>query len=82
MIHMWRMRTPVWYVLLIVASNPSDAMARSLRADIGAGGAELSFLSEPEAETQKPVEETSLPRWQEDSTNFDGAWTFTSAECS
>jgi hypothetical protein len=51
-------------------------MARSQHIDAEAGGAQLSFLSGPEDETQHSAEETppSLP--QEDNKNFDEAWTF------
>jgi hypothetical protein len=80
-IQMWRLRAAFWCALSLISSNFSDAAARSLRTDIGAGRAELSFLSRPEDETQPPAEETPPSMPQEDNKSFDGAWTFTSAGC-
>ena len=77
---MWR-RAAFWFALSIISSDLSDATARSLRADIGASGTELAFLSGGEDESQPPAEETPPSMPQEDNKNFDGAWTFTSAGC-
>jgi hypothetical protein len=44
--------------LLIIASDPSDALAQSRHTDARAGGPRLSFLSEPRSEEQRPEEET------------------------
>jgi hypothetical protein len=80
-IQMSRIRAVFLCAVTVLSSNLSDVAARSLRTDIGAGGAELSFLSGPENETQPPTEETPLSRPANDNRNFDGAWTFTSAGC-
>ena len=79
-IKIWRLKAAFWCALCVISSNLSDAAAQSLHTDIGAEGAELSFLSGSDGETQQPEETTpSMP--QEDSKSFDGAWTFTSAGC-
>jgi len=79
-IKLWPIRAGLWCALFILASNLSDVIARSQPIATEAGGTNLSFLSGPEDQTQKPAEET--PPWmsQEDKA-FDGAWTFTSAGC-
>jgi hypothetical protein len=48
---------------------------------IASGDSSTAFLSEPADDAMQPAEETprSVPR--EGSTNFDGAWIFTSAGC-
>jgi hypothetical protein len=73
------MRAAFWCALFSLVSNSPHAMARSQHTDTQARGDELAFLSGPKDEAQQPAEETPPP--QEDSKNFDGAWTFTSAGC-
>ena len=79
----WPVRAIFWCAISAFASNPSisfgAAMAWSHRGGGEPGAAKLSFLSAPERETQSGVE--ALPMPQQDSRNFDGVWTFTSAGC-
>jgi hypothetical protein len=70
-----------WRAVFLFASNAAYSMARSQRDDAEAGGAILSFLSGPEKETQQPATEKPPPTPQDDTRNFDGVWTFTSAGC-
>jgi len=79
-IHM-RLRMALGCALLIIASDPSDALAQSRHIDARSGGPRLSFLSEPRSEEQRPDEEMSRATPEEDNKGFDGAWTFTSAGC-
>jgi len=83
-IQTWLMRAIFWCAFSAFASNPSisfgAAIARSHCGDSEPGGAKLSFPSGPERETQPGAE---APAWvpQQDSRNFNGIWTFTSAGC-
>jgi hypothetical protein len=61
-------------------SNPSDALASSRHGE-AAIGSRMAFLSEPRDEAVRPAEEPPAPSPLDDSKNFDGAWTFTSAGC-
>jgi len=76
-----RKRAAFWCALFALVSNSPHAMARSQHTETQASGAELAFLSGSKDEVQPPAEATpsSLPK--DDGTNFDGAWTFTSAGC-
>ncbi len=74
-------RAACWCALFTFVSNSPRAMARPQHADTQAGGAELAFLSGSKDEAQRPAEETPPSMPKEDSKNFDGAWTFTSAGC-
>jgi hypothetical protein len=76
-----RLRMALGCALLIIASDPSDALAQSRHTDAGAGGPRLSFLSEPMSEEQRPDEEMPRATPEEEIKGFDGAWTFTSAGC-
>lgn len=78
---MWLVRATCWCAVFLFVSNAAYAMARSQRDDAEAGGAILSFLSGPEKETQQPATEKPPPTPQDDTRNFDGVWTFTSAGC-
>jgi hypothetical protein len=80
-IGMW-LRAALWCGVFGILSTPLDALAssRQTEAVIGGGGG-MAFLSEPRDETARPAEETPAPSPPEDSKNFDGAWTFTSAGC-
>jgi hypothetical protein len=64
----------------LVASFP-HAMARPQHTGTQAGGAELAFLSGSKDEAQQPAEGMPPSMSKDDSKNFDGAWTFTSAGC-
>jgi hypothetical protein len=81
------LRMALGCALLVIASDPCDALAQSRHTDARAGGPELSFLSEPrseereEREEQQPDEDMPRATPQEDNKSFDGAWTFTSAGC-
>jgi hypothetical protein len=75
------LRMALGCALLIIASAPSDALAQSRHTDPRAGGARLSFLSEPRSEEQRPDEDMPRATPEEDNKSFDGAWTFTSAGC-
>jgi hypothetical protein len=78
-VQMW-LRTALWRALFIIASR-SETLAQSRCTDAGIDHSRLAFLSEPRDETKQPAEETPRSAPQEDSKNFDGAWTFTSAGC-
>jgi hypothetical protein len=75
------LRMALGCALLVIASDPSDALAQSRHTDARAGGPRLSFLSEPRSEEPRPDEETPRATPEEDNKSFDGAWTFTSAGC-
>jgi hypothetical protein len=75
------LRMALGCALLIIGSDPSDALAQSRHTDARAGGSRLSFLSEPRSEEQRPDEEMPRATLEEDNKGFDGAWTFTSAGC-
>jgi hypothetical protein len=79
-IQMW-LRAALCCGLFGMLSSPSDALASSRRIDAAIGHGKMAFLSEPRDETARPAEETPAPSPQDDSKNFDGAWTFTSAGC-
>jgi hypothetical protein len=78
-IQMWLM-TALCCVVFVVAAQPTDALARSCGTDAVAACGKLAFLSEHHDEVTQPPEETPRPT-PENNTNFDGAWTFTSAGC-
>jgi hypothetical protein len=75
------LRMALGCALLMIASDPSDALARSRLTDARAGGPRLSFLSEPRSEEQRPDEDMPRATPEEDNRSFDGKWTFTSAGC-
>jgi hypothetical protein len=79
-IQLW-LRAALWCALSVLAYNPSGALAEPRGTDAGGVHSKLSFLSEPRDETKRPAEEMPRAAPQEDNTNFDGAWTFTSAGC-
>src|SRR5437868_6813528 len=79
-IRSWLIRAAFWSALFASAANALHARARSQHTDTQAGGAVLAFLSGSKDEAQRPTEETP-PLPTDDSKNFDGAWTFTSAGC-
>jgi hypothetical protein len=80
MIQMW-LRTALSCGLLVIAPNPSDALAQSRDTDAGTGNIRMAFLSAPREEATRPAEEIPRVIPQEDHRNFDGAWIFTSAGC-
>ena len=80
-IRSWLIRAAFWSALFASAANPLHARARSQHTDTQAGGAELAFLSGSKDEAQRPTEEMPPSMPTDDSKNFDGAWTFTSAGC-
>ena len=69
----------MWCGLFGILSSGALASPRQIDAAIDDG--RMAFLSEPRDEPTRPAEETPAPSPQEDSRNFDGAWTFTSAGC-
>ena len=75
---MW-LRAARWCGLFGILCSSAPASSRQIDAAIGGGG--MAFLSEPRDETARPAEETPASSPPEDSKNFDGAWTFTSAGC-
>jgi hypothetical protein len=75
------LRMALGCALLIIASDPSDALAQSRDTDARTGGPRLSFLSEPRSEEQRPDEEMPRATLEDDNKSFDGAWTFASAGC-
>jgi hypothetical protein len=79
-IQQW-LRAALWCALSAVASNPSGATAQPQGADAGVSHSRISFLSGPRDEATRPAEETPRAAPLEESNNFDGAWTFTSAGC-
>jgi hypothetical protein len=79
-IQMW-LRTALSCGLLVIASNPSDSLAKSRDTDAGIGNIRMAFLSAPRDEAKQPPEETPRAMPREDNRNFDGAWIFTSAGC-
>jgi hypothetical protein len=68
----------------VAALNPSGVLAQSRSSDANIGRSEMAFLSgrgEPGSEPEGPAQETPSSRPQQDNTDFDGAWIFTSAGC-
>jgi hypothetical protein len=80
MVQVW-LKTALSCGLLVIASNPSEALAQSDNADAGIGNIRMAFLSAPREEATRPLEETPPAVPQADNRNFDGAWIFTSAGC-
>ena len=80
MVQVW-LRTALSCGLLVIASNPSDALAQSRDADAGIANIRMAFLSAPRDEAPRALEETPPAMPQADNRNFDGAWIFTSAGC-
>lgn len=74
------LKTALCCAVLLIASQPSDTWARSCGAAAGVDCSKIAFLSEPREEATQP-EETTPRSAPENSTSFDGAWTFTSAGC-
>jgi hypothetical protein len=66
--------------LFLVASKPSDTLARS-GPDATESNGKIAFLSAPGDDATQPPEETPRAAPQEGNKSFDGAWTFTSAGC-
>ncbi len=62
-------------------SDASDGLAAPRRADVASGDGRIAFLSEPREETTRPAQEAPAYAPPDDSRNFDGRWTFTSAGC-
>ena len=79
-IQLWP-RAALGCALFVLAPIPTGAMAQPQGTDAGGGVSILSFLSEPRDDARRPAEETPRAAPREDNTNFDGAWTFTSAGC-
>ncbi|HWN76509.1 MAG TPA: hypothetical protein VNN81_01200 [Bradyrhizobium sp.] len=79
-VQVW-LKTALSCGLLVIASNPSDALAQSRDADAGIANIRMAFLSAPRDEAPRPLEETPRATPQADNRNFDGAWIFTSAGC-
>lgn len=79
-IGMW-LKAALWCGLFGMLYNPSDALASSRHGEAAIGGDRMAFLSEPRDEAVRPGEEPPAPSPLDDSKNFDGAWTFTSAGC-
>jgi hypothetical protein len=75
------LRTASCCALFILASTLSGAMAQSRPPDAGAANSRISFLSEPREDAKRPDEQIPRSDSQQDNSNFDGAWTFTSAGC-
>jgi hypothetical protein len=74
------LKTALCCAVLLLALLPVDARARSCAAATGMDRSKIAFLSGPRDEAA-PSEEIA-PRFPtENSTSFDGAWTFTSAGC-
>ncbi len=67
--------------LLVIASYPSAALARSRDTDAGIANTRMAFLSAPREEAARPLEEIPRVMPQVDNRSFDGAWVFTSAGC-
>jgi hypothetical protein len=79
-VQVW-LKTALSCGLLVIASNPSDALAQSRDADAGIANIRMAFLSAPRDEAPRPLEEIPRATPQADNRNFDGAWIFTSAGC-
>jgi hypothetical protein len=79
-IGMW-LKAALWCGLFAIVSDPSDALALSRGGGVVIGDGRMAFLSENRDEPVQPLEEAPPPSPQQDSRNFDGAWTFTSAGC-
>ena len=79
-VQVW-LKTALSCGLLVIASNPSDALAQSRDADARIANTRMAFLSAPRDEAPRPLEETFRAMPQVDNRNFDGAWIFTSAGC-
>jgi hypothetical protein len=77
----FRSKVAILGALIIVALSHLAAFAQSGSTGGSIGDGERS-LSGPRNETERPVEEAPRSSPQQDSGNFDGAWTFTSAGCS
>jgi len=75
-IRKWPIRTTLCCAWLLVASLPSNVMARSFQAET-----KLAYLSRPERETPRPAEDTPPAMPTEDNKSFDGIWMFTSSGC-
>lgn len=72
-----KLTRPLSGALIAAALNSSGPLAHSIPADTNVGKSRMAFLSERHDETQQPTEQTP----QQDNTNFDGKWIFTSAGC-
>jgi hypothetical protein len=75
------LRAALWCGLFGMLSAPLDALALSRRIEAAIGDGRMAFLSETRDEPAQPAGETPPPSPQDNSKNFDGAWTFTSAGC-
>jgi hypothetical protein len=79
-VQLW-LKTALSCGLLVIASNPSDALAQSRDADARIANTRMAFLSAPRDEARPPLEEIPRAVPQADNRNFDGAWIFTSGGC-
>ena len=73
-------KTALSCAMLLMAFLPADTQARSCGTAAGVDCGKIAFLSEPRGELTQP-EETTPRSTPGNTTNFDGAWTFTSAGC-
>jgi len=74
-------RATLWCALLAVASNTSSTLARPQAAGAASGFSKMTFLSEPRDDAKPTADDTPSAAATEESNNFDGIWTFTSAGC-